>query len=147
MTRAMFVTVLGRLAGVDVEKYTSTSFSDVETGLWYSEYVEWAAEQGIILGYGDGTFGPEKLVTREQAVLIIQRYVKMCGIAAEAEGKVIAVADADEVSEWAKDAVQWAFENHIYVLDNGLLKAREASSRANVAQILLNLVDMLADKK
>ncbi len=145
MTRAMFVTVLGRLAGVDVSGYKTTSFTDVETGLWYSEYVEWAAEEGIILGYGDGTFGPEKLVTREQAVLIIQRYVKMCGIAADPSDYDLLVSDVGEVSDWALDAVKWGCENNIYVLDGGLLKARQPSSRANVAMLLLNLVDMLAD--
>ena len=145
MTRAMFVTVLGRLSKVDVSEYTTTSFSDVETGLWYSEYVEWAAEQGIILGYGDGTFGPENLVNREQAVLIIQRYVKMCGIAAEPSNYDLKIEDAAEVSDWALDAVKWACEKGIFVLDEGLIKPRVPSTRAGIAHLILNLADKLAE--
>ena len=113
MTRAMFVTVLGRLAGVDVSEYKSTSFSDVSTGLWYSEYVEWATEQGIVLGYGDGTFGPEKLITREQAILIIQRYVNKCGITTESSD-ISDISDYESVSKWAYEAVSWGIQNDIY---------------------------------
>ena len=74
-----------------------------------------------------------------------QRYVKMCGIAADPSDYDLLVSDVGEVSDWALDAVKWGCENNIYVLDGGLLKARQPSSRANVAMLLLNLVDMLAD--
>lgn len=58
MTRAMFVTVLGRLANVDTVAYTAElSFEDVVPGEWYTPYVAWAAENGIVNGYNAAEFG------------------------------------------------------------------------------------------
>ena len=143
MTRAMFVTVLGRLAKVDVSSYISSSFKDVKTGLWYSEYVEWAAENGIILGYGDGRFGPEDLITKEQAALIIARYAKLCGINTTSVNALFVYADSQDVSEWATDAVAWADQNDIYVLDNGWLNPQKFASRATVAMMLKAFVELV----
>ena len=54
MTRGMFVTVLGRMAGVDAAKYGGeTEFSDVESTAWYAPYVKWAAQYGIANGMGN----------------------------------------------------------------------------------------------
>ena len=47
LTRAMFVSVLGRMDGVDISRYPGSSFSDVRTGQWYSPYIEWASQSGI----------------------------------------------------------------------------------------------------
>src|SRR5690606_18037637 len=54
MTRAMYVTALGRMAGVDVSEYSTSSFADVQAGAWYAPYVEWATSRGITVGMGDG---------------------------------------------------------------------------------------------
>ncbi len=76
LTRAMLVTILGRMEQIDPEEYDTVSFTDVDPiGTWNcAPYVEWAARNGIVLGYGDGTFGPMDPVTCEQAVLMLQRY-------------------------------------------------------------------------
>ena len=63
MTRAMFVTVLGRLAGTEGSK--SNPFPDAKSDTWYSKYVGWAVDQGIVNGYEDGTFRPDKNLSRE----------------------------------------------------------------------------------
>lgn len=72
MTRAMFVTVLARLSGDTLTE--QTSFSDVPAGQWYSAAVSWAAENGIVLGYPDGTFAPDKAVSREDAMTLLVRF-------------------------------------------------------------------------
>ena len=136
MTRAMFVTVLGRLAGVNTEAYPASSFSDAAPGQWYSAYVEWAAENGIVLGYGDGKFGPDDLVTKEQAAVIIARYAAYIGQSIASVGSLAGYADAEDVSVWAIDAVTWAAENHIYVSDGIRLTPREPASRAIVAMMM-----------
>ena len=140
MTRAMFVTVLGRLADVDVSLYPFTSFSDVKPGLWYSEYVEWAVENGIVLGYGDGRFGPDDLITTEQAALIICRYARLCGIDTSSDQALDAYPDAKDVSGWALEAVEWAVQNGIYVIEDGVLKPRSFASRATVAMMMYRFV-------
>ena len=138
MTRAMFVTVLGRLAKVDVSAYTESSFTDVEPiGTWdYAPYVEWAAQNGIVLGYGDGRFGPNDLITKEQAAVIIARYAKYTGVDTSSINTLAGYADGETVSDWAFDAVAWADDVNIYVLENGLLNPQAPASRAVVATML-----------
>ena len=80
VTRAMFVTMLGRLWGVE-EKVTD-AFSDVtvKKGKWYAGYVGWAAENGIVNGFPDKTFHPNDSLTREQMAAIISRFIDYSGI-------------------------------------------------------------------
>lgn len=76
MTRAMLVTVLGRLAGIDPADYDGQSaFSDVDADSWYGPYVAWAAENGVVEGVGDGLFAPDAPITREQMCTMLVRYL------------------------------------------------------------------------
>lgn len=59
VTRAMFTTMLARLLAPDLVWSGSPVYSDVQPGSYYYEAVSWAANQGIVSGYGDGTFRPE----------------------------------------------------------------------------------------
>ena len=159
MNRAMFVTVLGRLAGVTevsaVEKdgvtYTewmlaagkwggiavSQTFSDVAEDQWYTDYVHWAAALGILQGYGDGTFGVNDKVTIEQAAVILARYEALQAPPAyDIEGDY---TDADEISDWAMDAMRWAVMEEIYTgYTGGELRPKQNAPRALVAQMLYN---------
>lgn len=83
MTRAMLATVLHRAAG-NPAAGEATPFSDVAPDTWYSDPVAWAASNGIVGGYGDGTFGVDDPVTHEQTVTILWRYDD--GKAADVEG-------------------------------------------------------------
>lgn len=74
VTRAQAVTALARLAGA--EQGETTLFSDVASGSWYSGYVGWAAEQGIVEGDGQGHFLPEETVTAQQMSLMLERYTQ-----------------------------------------------------------------------
>ena len=76
MTRGMFVTVLGRMAGIDVDEYTGeTPFTDVSYSAYYAPYVTWAAKYGITGGTGDGKFSPNALINREQMATFFVRYL------------------------------------------------------------------------
>ena len=66
MTRGMLVTVLGRLAGVNVKNYEKNSFSDVKKDSFYHPYIEWAYSKGVIYGIRDGKFSPDRNITREE---------------------------------------------------------------------------------
>ena len=106
MTRAMFVTVLGRMAGVDPADYPGTDFTDVQEGLWYAPYVKWAAQYGITTGTGGGRFSPDALITREQMAAFFVRYFEKFGVRFKTEPSVTTrPADLERVSEWARDAV------------------------------------------
>ncbi len=135
MTRAMFVTVLGRMAGV-TEVHTDVTFEDVEEKQWYTDYVHWAASTGLVEGYGDGTFGVDDKVTIEQAAVILERYAEIAEVPAyDMEGDF---TDAGEISDWAETAMRWATAEDIYEGYGGELRSKQNAPRALVAQILYN---------
>lgn len=105
MTRAMFVTVLGRLAGVDVASYKTDKFKDVDQKAWYAPYVAWATQNNIVQGYPDGNFGPDDPVTREQMCELIRRYAVYANIPLKYTERAIAFTDASKISDYAKAAV------------------------------------------
>ena len=75
MSRAMFVTVVGRMAGVDTSLYSGNGgYSDVKAGSWYAPYVVWASDNKVAQGYGGGKFGPNDAVTREQMAAMLLRW-------------------------------------------------------------------------
>ncbi len=139
MTRAMFVTVLGRMAGVTEYSRGGDLFRDVEEGQWYSDYVYWAKEKGIVKGYEDGTFGVNDKVTIEQAVVMLARYAGVEEAPMyDMEG---GYDDASEVSEWAKSAMRWAVATGIYDGYGRELRPKENAPRALVAQMLYYYAD------
>ena len=140
MTRAMFVTVLGRLDGADMSSYTKTTFADVVAGQWYASYVEWAAANGIVNGLGGGVYGINNTVTVEQALTILYRYSNGKTASVKSDKTVSDFADNANVSSWANDAVKWAVENGIYTGVNGKLDPSQPASRALVAQIFYSYV-------
>lgn len=80
MTRGMFVTVLGRFAGLDPAQYQETPFSDVEADAYYAPYVAWAAERGLVSGVGENRLAPENLITREEVAAILTNYDAFIGL-------------------------------------------------------------------
>ena len=107
MTRAMFVTVLGRMAGVEAADYAgATDFTDVAEGTWYAPFVKWAARYGITTGTGNGKFSPDGKITREEMAVFFVRYFETFDAMPKADTTVTTKpADLDEVSSWAQDAV------------------------------------------
>jgi len=113
MTRAMFVTVLGRLAGVDGSKYKDKfSFIDIPTdgsASWYAPYVEWAVQYGITNGLGNGKFGPDVEITHQEMYVFMQRYALVIQhIPFDSTNVNITVSDKAEVADWATEAVKFA---------------------------------------
>ena len=141
MTRAMFVTVLGRMAGVNTQLYQKSSFTDVEMGQWYSPYVEWAAHSGIVLGYGDGTFGLNDEITVEQAAVILTRYAAFTGRSTYTLRTLGDFADAADVSDWAVYSMQWIVNSGIYTGENGMLSPKSLAKRSLVAAMLYNYAE------
>lgn len=144
MSRAMFVTVLGRMSGVNADKYTNEKFTDVQSGSYYEGYVVWAAKNGIVQGTSDTTFSPDAPVTREQMAVFLYRYAQYLGMDTGLTGtaELTGFADADAVSDWATAAVVWAVRNGIINgTDKGLEPAATAN-RAQVAQIIYRFDDL-----
>lgn len=142
MTRGMFVTVLGRMEGADVTTYTAKTFDDVALGEWYAPYVEWATKNGVISGYGNGKFGPNDAITREQMAVILMNYAEMIGQDTTAVGDVSGFADRGKISDWAKTQVSWAIGAKLM---NGksdtLLDPAGQATRAEVSTILRRFME------
>ena len=107
-TRAQIVTILHRL-----EKEPAVSggvFTDVEEDTWYTDAVAWAAENGIVDGYGGGRFGPNDAITREQFAAILYRYAQYKGydVSIGENTNILSYADFDQLAAWAIPAMQWA---------------------------------------
>mgnify|MGYP002510613382 CR=1 FL=1 len=73
LTRAMLVTILWWQAGSPTVNYLM-QFSDVPEGQWYSEAVRWSASEGLIVGYGDGRFGTNDLITQAHLNIVLNKY-------------------------------------------------------------------------
>jgi len=106
MTRGMFVTVLGRMVGVDPAEYTEVpKFSDVGVGAYYAPYVAWAVEKGITTGVGGGKFDPDGLVSRQQMATFAVRFLDAYNfIYPEANVKTLP-KDFNNIADYARDAV------------------------------------------
>ncbi|MCI7473900.1 MAG: beta-N-acetylglucosaminidase domain-containing protein, partial [Clostridiales bacterium] len=115
--RAMIVTILWRLEGQPKAEAT-LSFTDVESGVWYTDAVNWAASKGIVKGYSDTVFAPNDTVTREQLATILYRYAESKGYDVSAKGDLTTFADGANTSSWAAEAMEWA-------VGSGLLSGKD----------------------
>lgn len=145
MTRAMLVTVLYRMDG-SPEPTSVAPFTDVPRNMWFSKAVDWAYEKGVVNGISATEFGLELSVTREQLTTMLCRYAAACGYDVSARAELTAFADADRVSDYAKDALQWAVAWGILNgYDGKMLPAGEAT-RAQCAKMLTVFLDRCAEQ-
>ena len=139
MTRAMFVTVLSRYAEAKVDDTTST-FTDVPAGTWYTGAVTWAAKKGIVEGRGNGIFDPNGTVTREEMCTILDRYLKAYDLDAKLAKKPATITDLETVSAWAVEAVEDCVAFGVIIgYPDGTFGPKITASRAHVAAILHRL--------
>lgn len=137
MTRGMFVTVLGRLAGVDPNKYAGpTSFDDVAETDYYAPYVAWAAQYGVTLGTGGKAFSPDAYVDRQQMAVFFVRYFETFHVDYGSGTSVTTTpADMDSVAPWAQDAVLKLWRQGIFVGDDGNFDPTGNATRAQAAML------------
>ena len=148
MTRGQFVTIIWRIAG-EPEASGSASFSDVAEGVYYSEAVAWAAEEGVVDGYGDGRFGPTDSMSFEQMCLIVARYaiggdaVLEASIGEAEAAEVLAdFSDGDEVSSWAEKGMAFCVQEDLVEGEgDGSLQPDEIVARERVATVLWRAVE------
>ena len=136
MTRAMLAAVLYRAAGSPAVSQTA-DFRDVAAGAYYANAAAWASSRGIVTGYGNGLFGSNDPVTREQIAAILWRYQ---GSPAPA-GTAASFADQSSISSYAVNAVAWARENGIVGgMEGNRFAPKNNATRAQVAVILQNFL-------
>ncbi len=136
ISRGMFVTVLGRLAGAEEQ---ASAFRDVPRGQYFAGYIGWAAANGIVKGVGNNCFEPHRAVTREELCKIMDAYCSFDGIALVGTSTK-EFADHAEISAWARKSVYLC-------RDAGLVQGKGknrfdpagTATRAETAVILYNL--------
>jgi len=134
LTRAMLVTVLYRMAGSPAVTGTD-AFSDTVPGAYYSDAVLWASQQNLVGGYGNGLFGTNDPVSREQMTTILWRYAGS-PVTEENTGNF---TDRAETASYAVSAVDWANANRIVrTVSSNVFAPKDSATRAQVADALMN---------
>ncbi|MEE1071971.1 MAG: S-layer homology domain-containing protein, partial [Cellulosilyticum sp.] len=141
MTRGMFVTVLHRLSGEP--QVGKALFSDVKSNFYYADAVSWAHELGVVSGVNQTKFMPEQNITREQLVVMLYKYARaVSNNFEEYQEEISQFKDAKSVSNWSKDAMEWAVGAKILKGDtNNQLKPKANITRGEVAVILKRFCD------
>lgn len=127
-TRGMIVTILARVEGVNTNGAP-----------WYAAGQKWAMDNGI----SDGTNMPG-VITREQLATILYRYAKQKGYDVSKSAALTAFSDADKVSGYASEAMQWAVAEGLLQGSNGKLDPQGSATRAQVATILMRFMEKIA---
>ena len=142
-TRGMIVTLIARIEKVSDTAITAISFTDVAENEYYATAIDWAAKNKIVLGYGDGTFGPNDLITREQLAAIWYRYQQYKRAVAEGDlDAELTFADAAQISDYAVDAVKFCFKKGILTgKENNILDPAGSATRAEVATVLMRYLN------
>ena len=146
MTRGMFVTALGRLAGINLDSYKTGKFTDVKADAYYAPYVNWAAQNGIVEGVTATTFAPDSNINREQMAVIMANYAKKLGYDLPKTLQAVTFADNAQISSWAKNAVRAMQQAGILAGKNGnKFDPKGTATRAEVATVLRRFVEIVID--
>ena len=139
ITRAQLVTILWRMAG-SPQVNGLMDFDDVSQDAYYAEAVRWAASEGIAGGYGNGLFGSDDPITREQMAAILYRFAQHMGydVSIGEDTNILSYTDAPDVSGYAVAALQWACGAGIIrgTGDGSTLTPQGGATRAQAAVIL-----------
>ena len=146
-TRAMFVTMLGRMEGIDALDYPGSAFRDVAIGNWATPYINWASSRGIVDGIGDGMFAPGDIITEEQYCTIVCRYLNAKGI--DFPGAPVwkpEIADAFTISTWALPyVIEMVDYNLVGLTYDRFFLPQEELDRMSIARYFTDLHIMLQE--
>lgn len=140
-TRGTVATLIHRMEETPDAKLAD--FSDVLSGAWYTEAVNWTDDNGVMIGFPDGTFRPEAVVTREQLALVFYRYAKFLGYDVSAADDLSAFVDAEEVGDWAEESMAWAVGTGLIQGRGGArLAPQSTTTRGELATMLCRFLEL-----
>ena len=130
---------------------SASAFEDVSAQAWYADAVAWASANQVVGGYGNGKFGPEDSITREQMAAILYRYAKLKGYDTTQGGMAVReFADYEQISDWAGEAMAWAVEQGLIQGASAggqtVLNPGGTATRAECAQILTRFLSKASEK-
>ena len=145
ITRAEFVSILVRGLGLKPEN-EAAPFTDVKASDWYNGAINTAYSYHLINGFKDGSFRPNAGITREEAMVIIAKAMKITGLKANPEGQSIDTilspyTDAAKASTWAQSGIADSIQTGIVTGKSGtILAPKDYITRAEVAVIVKRLL-------
>lgn len=144
-SRSMIATILWRMAGSPVVNY-AMDFADVPADQWYAEAVRWASSEGIVGGYGNGSFGTGDPITREQFAVMLYRFAQKQGydVSAGENTNILSYTDVSAVSEYAIPAMQWAVGSGVITGMGDTLAPQGETTRAQAAMMLMRFSEQYA---
>jgi hypothetical protein len=137
LTRGQLAQILYNVAGKP-EVTTENPFTDVPDTQWYAKAVIWAAQAGVVEGYGNGKFGPNDKISRQDLAVMLWRYAGK----PEATQTALDFTDAAQVSDYAEQALLWANEVGIVQGDKGKLNPKGNATRAEAATMLMRYLEL-----
>ena len=144
LSRAMFITILGRLAGAETKE--SDVFPDIKKNSWYSGYVGWAVEAGVVKGYDDGTFKPNKSLSRQEMAVAVDRFITYLDCRMTTGGGMWNFTDQKKVASWAKDSLAVLRNSGVVEGDQyGNFNPKNNITRAEAATIIMKLQKAIAN--
>ena len=149
-SRAMIAAMLWRLEGNPVVNY-ALDYKDVQSGEWYTEAIRWMVSEGLATGYGNGSYGPNDAITREQLAAILRNYAIYKGydVSVGESTNILSYGDAFDVSDWAYTSLQWACGSGVVggMRDTAgqlILAPAAEASRAQVATMMMRFCEDFA---
>ncbi len=137
MTRGMFVTVLGRLAGIDNTSADKLHFIDVPLDVYYTSYVKWASDSGIVKGTSENTFEPNRMITRQEMAVMMKNFSDKLGYSLPESQQNVLFSDSEQISSWAVDSINSMQQaGIIYGKENNYFEPLGTATRAEVASVL-----------
>ncbi len=148
LTRAMFVTILAKIDDADLAEYWGeSSFTDVQTGKWYSTAIEWAYQNGLASGVGEGIFGYKLSITRDQIAVFLHVYAEYLNeknkndpekqIDTDVRADLSVFTDHDRVRGWAKESMSWAVACGLFSgVGENIIDPRGNCTRAQAAVLI-----------
>lgn len=144
LTRADFVTALGRLYGAPAAAPESAPFADVPAEHAAAPYAAWARETGVMTGVSENSFAPEKSITRQELAVALARYAALVHAAADADAAAPVYADAAQIAPWAADGVALCGALGLLQGSDGLFRPAGTVTRAMGATVLSRLAALTA---
>ncbi len=137
ITRGEFITILGRIANIDKEKFTEIKDENIEPDKYYTEYMNWAVENKL---FPDNVKKiASENITREEMAYTLAAYLNLSKENKIADGK-LNFSDADQISDWAKNSIAYLADKEILKgTSDNKFAPKNNLTRAEVAQIIYNI--------
>ncbi|WP_179223577.1 invasin domain 3-containing protein [Paenibacillus tyrfis] len=144
ITRAELAALLARAMGLP-EAGNQTGFRDVSETSWYSGAVAAVKAYGIMDGFGDGTFGPDRKVSRQEAIVTLVRALRLADADSAASRSVgqadlTVYTDRDRIGGWASDAIRTAIDAGLVNGYGNELRPQKSLTRAETAVLIYRML-------